>query len=55
MKKCAICGRVIDDKKQMVTIKTGKWFRRKVKHFHLDCFIADKIKARDIAIAMTKE
>lgn len=54
MKKCAMCGREIADKRRMVTIKTGKLFRRKVKHFHLDCFIADKIKARDTAVAMIK-
>ena len=44
------CGLKIANKKQMVTIKTGKWFRRNVRHFHLECFISDKIKARDIAI-----
>lgn len=54
MKKCAMCGHEIADKKRMVTIKTGRWFRRKVKFFHLDCFIADKVKARDIAIAMVR-
>lgn len=55
MRKCAMCGRAIVNKKQMVTIKTGKWFRKKVRYFHLDCFLADKIKARDITIAMVKE
>lgn len=55
MRKCAMCGRPINNKKQMVTIKTGKWFRKKVMYFHLDCFLENKIKARDITIAMVKE
>ena len=55
MRKCAMCGRPINNKKQMVTIKTGKWFRKKVMYFHLDCFLANKIKARDMTKAMVKE
>lgn len=52
--KCAACSRKIADRKQMVTVKTGRLFRRKTNHFHLGCFLSDKIKARDITIAMTK-
>lgn len=51
--KCAACSRKIADRKQMVTVKTGRLFRRKTSHFHLGCYL-DKIKASDIAIAMTK-
>lgn len=49
-KKCAICNREIIDKKQMVTVKTGKWYRRKTTHFHIGCFVSDKIKASRIAL-----
>lgn len=53
MKKCALCGEVISDKR-CVTVVVGKWFRRKKKHFHTNCFIANKRKAKDITVAMTK-
>lgn len=54
MKKCEICGRKIADKKHMVTARTGRLFRRNTRHFHLDCFISDKIKIRDIVNSVTK-
>lgn len=54
MRRCAICGREITNKKQMVTVKIGKWFKRKVLRFHVDCFIKDKLKARDLAIEKIK-
>lgn len=41
MKRCALCGQPTD-KKNRVTVSCGRWFRRKRKHFHIDCFIADK-------------
>ena len=54
MKKCAICGREIANKKQVVTVRIGRWFRRKTLHFHLDCFIIDKLKARDLTVEKMK-
>lgn len=54
MKKCEKCGHKIVDKKQMVTVKTGKWPHKKTKHFCLDCFFSDKHQAADFASAVMK-
>jgi hypothetical protein len=54
MRKCAICGHEVETKKQMVTVKIGKWFKRKTLHFHIDCFVKDKIKARDLTVEKMK-
>lgn len=53
MKKCALCGERITDKKKCVKVGVGKWWRRKWKHFHLDCFIADKRRGYDVVRRMT--
>lgn len=54
MKRCAICGREITNTNQMVTVKIGRWFKRKTLRFHVDCFINDKLRARDLAIEKIK-
>lgn len=54
MKKCALCGQPITDRKRRVKVGVGRWFRRKRKYFHLDCFIADKRKGFSVVRGMTK-
>ena len=46
MKKCKSCGCVIPRGTPKVTITTGKLFRRKREVFHLNCFIADRKRAK---------
>lgn len=53
MKKCALCGQPVDKKKR-VEVSIGRWYRRKRRFFHLDCFIADKRRGFGVVQDLTK-
>lgn len=54
MCRCALCGNPITNKKKRVEVSVGRWFRRKRKFFHLDCFIAEKRRGFGVVKEMTK-
>lgn len=47
MRKCAVCGEFVPFGNKCVTITRGKWYRRKRKHFHIHCFLDNRVKSTE--------